>query len=163
GWAGPRRVRPPGVPFDDLPKIDVVLVSHNHYDHLDLPTLQRLRERDDPLILTGLGNRAFLESHGFTRVREQDWWGKFPDLPTGLEVTFVPARHWSNRGSGGRNTTLWGGFMTRLEGQNVYFCGDSGYFNGFAEIGKRLGPPDLALLPIGAYEPRWFMGPMHMN
>lgn len=163
GWAGPRRVRPPGVPFDDLPKIDVVLLSHNHYDHLDLATLERLRERDDPLILTGLGNRAFLEGHGFARVRERDWWEPFPDLPPGLEVTFVPARHWSNRGSGGRNTTLWGGFVARLERQSVYFCGDSGYFDGFKEIGKRLGPPDLALLPVGAYEPRWFMSPMHMN
>ena len=162
-WAGPRRVRPPGIAWEDLPEIHMVVVSHNHYDHLDLPTLLRLRDRFDPLIVTGLGNKAFLKTHDLTHCEELDWWGTISPRD-GLQVTFTPAQHWSNRGGDGRNATLWGGFHLKTPGGPcAYFVGDSGYGPCFAEIGQRLPAPDLALVPIGAYEPRWFMSIMHMN
>lgn len=166
-WAGPRRVRPPAIPWEELPPIDLILLSHNHYDHCDLTTLRRLEQRFCPLVLTGLGNRAFLEFHGHTRVMESDWWESYP-LPStfpdaGLTITFTPALHWSNRGGGTLNTSLWGGFYLNSDFQSLYFAGDSGYGPHFHEIHHRLGPPDLAILPIGAYEPRWFMRTMHMN
>lgn len=160
-WAGPRRARPPAVAFDDLPPIDLVLLSHNHYDHLDLSTLRRLDAHSRPLIVTGLGNRGFLAQHGLSRVVELDWW-QAHDI-AGARVTFAPAVHWSNRGGYGRNATLWGAFMVEAGGTRVYFGGDTGYGPHFAETHRRLGAPDLALLPIGAYEPRWFMKSMHMN
>jgi L-ascorbate metabolism protein UlaG (beta-lactamase superfamily) len=161
-WAGPKRVRPPALAWNDLPPIHAVLLSHNHYDHLDLRTLTRLRDAFDPLILTGLGNKAFLARHGLQRVVELDWWQSHA-LPPGGEVTFTPARHWSNRGGYGLNETLWGGFMLHAHGRRIFFCGDSGYAPCFEEIRQRCGAPDLAMLPIGAYEPRWFMSAMHMN
>jgi L-ascorbate metabolism protein UlaG (beta-lactamase superfamily) len=167
---GPRRVRAPGLPIAALPPIHAVLLSHNHYDHMDLPSLHRLRDRDDPLILTGLGNRAYLRRHGLARCVELDWWDAAP-LPvaagaTGTAIaTFVPAQHWSGRWAVDRRRTLWGGFVVEMpDGRRIYFAGDTGYAPAhFAAIRERLGPPDLALLPIGAYEPRWFMKPQHMN
>jgi len=160
-WAGPKRVRPPALAWADLPPIDVVLISHNHYDHLDLSTLRRLDDHSRPLLVTGLGNRAFLEGHGLKRVVELDWWQQHE--AGGARLTFAPAVHWSNRGGDGRNATLWGAFMIEAAGTRVYFGGDTGYGTHFAETRRRLGVPDLALLPIGAYEPRWFMKTMHMN
>jgi L-ascorbate metabolism protein UlaG (beta-lactamase superfamily) len=166
-WAGPKRVRPPAILWEALPEIQLVLLSHNHYDHCDLLTLQRLQERFQPLILTGLGNRRFLEFHGLQRVAELDWWQQislnehFPGA--NLTVTFTPALHWSNRGGNTRNTSLWGGFQLQHQARSILFAGDSGYAEHFKEIHTRLGAPDLALLPIGAYEPRWFMRSMHMN
>ena len=160
-WAGPRRARPPAVAWGDLPPVDVVLVSHNHYDHLDIPTLRKLRAHSDPLIVTGLGNRAFLASQGLPNVVELDWWQTH--AVGEATVAFAPAVHWSNRGGYGRNATLWGAFMVEVRGTRVYFAGDTGYGNHFSETRRRLGAPDLALLPIGAYEPRWFMKEMHMN
>jgi len=160
-WAGPKRVRPPAVNFEALPPVDVVLLSHNHYDHLDVETLKRLDARCRPLIVTGLGNRAFLESCGLTHVVELDWWEAH--TVGGALLTLVPAVHWSSRGGSGRNATLWGGFMIEAAGTRTYYAGDTGYGPHFAAIRQRLGPPDLALLPIGAYEPRWFMKPVHMN
>jgi L-ascorbate metabolism protein UlaG (beta-lactamase superfamily) len=165
-WAGPKRVRPPAIAWEALPEISVVLLSHNHYDHCDLPTLQRLQARFHPLIITGLGNRSFLEFHGLDRVVELDWWQEvslsdhFPHCQG--RVTFTPALHWSNRGGGTRNTSLWGGFHLHQE-RSIFFAGDSGYAGHFSEIATLLGAPDLALLPIGAYEPQWFMRTMHMN
>ena len=160
-FAGPRRVRPPAIAFDDLPAVRLVLVSHGHYDHLDLTTLRKLDARFNPLFLTGLGNHAFLRQHGLRQVEELDWWQshRFP----GLEVTFTPAQHWSSRSATKRNNTLWGGFWLRADGLRMYFAGDSGLGRHFATIRERLGVPDLALLPIGAYEPRWFMRDQHMN
>lgn len=160
-WAGPKRVRPPALAWAQLPPIDLVLVSHNHYDHMDVPTLQRLQAHSRPLMITGLGNRAFLAGHGLSHVVELDWWQ--PHAANGATVTFAPAVHWSNRGGHGRNATLWGAFMIERAGSRVYFGGDTGYGPHFAETRQRLGAPDLALLPIGAYEPRWFMKTMHMN
>jgi L-ascorbate metabolism protein UlaG (beta-lactamase superfamily) len=159
--AGPRRVRAPGLPFEALPRIDLVLVSHNHYDHLDLDTLRRLAATHAPRFITGLGNAAFLRDHGVRDVVELDWWQS-----TGQRdalVTFTPAQHWSGRGLRGRNRTLWGGLMLRHGATQLYFAGDTGYGAHFAAIRRRLGPIDLALLPIGAYEPRWFMQEQHMD
>ncbi len=161
-WAGPRRVRAPGLAFERLPRIDVVLVSHNHYDHLDLATLRRLHAAQHPLIVTALGNRPFLARAGLDRVVELDWWQEHAPRP-GVTITFTPAQHFAARSLGDRNETLWGGFVVRTAAGRLYFAGDSGYWNGFKEVGARLGPFDVSFLPIGAYEPRWFMEPVHCN
>ncbi|HVO47723.1 MAG TPA: MBL fold metallo-hydrolase [Steroidobacteraceae bacterium] len=158
---GPARVRDPGLPFTDLPEVHVVLVSHNHYDHLDIETLIRLEEVHAPHFVTTLGNRAFLQQFGLSQVSELDWW---QSLALGsAQVTLTPAQHWSARRSRNRNRTLWGGFMLRASGRQVFFAGDTGYGAHFSRIRERFGPADLALLPIGAYEPRWFMQNQHMN
>jgi len=160
-WAGPRRHRRPGLAFDRLPPVDLVLLSHNHYDHLDLPTLRRLRDAFDPVILAGLGHGAYLGRRGFRRVVELDWWQTYRQ--GGWEATLTPARHFSRRGLFDTDRMLWGGFALRGPAGLLYFAGDTGYGGHFAELRRRLGPPDLALLPVGAYEPRWFMRPQHMD
>jgi L-ascorbate metabolism protein UlaG (beta-lactamase superfamily) len=162
-WMGPRRVTAPGVDFDALPKVDLVLLSHDHYDHCDLPSLRRLARRDNPLVVSPLGHRSLLQGAGFSRIVELDWWGSHA-VGAGTDVTLVPARHWSRRAPFGTNKRLWGGFMLRAGGRLMYFAGDSGYDERlFTEIRRRCGAPDLALIPIGAYEPRWFMSAAHMN
>lgn len=160
-WLGPERHKAPGIPLEKLPKVDVVLISHNHYDHLDVPTLERLAERDQPLILAGLGTKALLAEHGIERAEDLDWW-QSRDVG-GVRVTFAPAQHWSTRGLGDRNVNLWGSFFIRAPRQSVYFAGDTGRGPHFAAIRERLGSPTVALLPIGAYEPRWFMHPQHID
>jgi L-ascorbate metabolism protein UlaG (beta-lactamase superfamily) len=163
-YAGPKRIRQPGISFDRLPKVDVVLISHNHYDHMDLPTLRRLVERDRPAIVTGLGNAAYLENKGVPDAIELDWWRSWRLPDDRLNVTFTPARHFSARGLFDRDRTLWGGFWIDAAGApSLYFAGDTAMGVHFQFIRERLGPPDLALLPIGAYEPRWFMSEVHMN
>ncbi len=162
GWWGPRRMRDPGIAFEGLPRIDLVLLSHNHYDHMDLPSLRRLQERFAPVIVTGLGNGVYLAGKGIGGAVELDWWQSCEARP-GLRVTYVPAQHWSHRGLGDRRTMLWGGLVLEAAAGRVYFAGDTGYPAHFGEIRRRLGEPHVALLPIGAYEPRWFMGPQHMN
>jgi L-ascorbate metabolism protein UlaG (beta-lactamase superfamily) len=159
---GPRRVRAPAIALDDLPKIDAVLLSHNHYDHMDLPSLRRIRDRWNPPVVTGIGNGAYLAARGIANVIELDWWERAAPLP-GLGVTYVPAQHWSRRRPWDTNRMLWGGHMVEAGGPRVYFAGDTGYPAEFGAIARRLGPPDVALLPIGAYEPRWFMATQHMN
>ncbi len=151
---GPRRVRQPAVLFDDLPLISTVLLSHNHYDHCDVRTLGMLADRFDPLVVTPLGNAALVRSSGIRRVEELDWWqeAKSPALP----ITLTPAKHFSARGPFDKNRALWGGFVLTTGGTRIYFAGDSAYGPFFRDIGQRLGPIDLSLLPIGAYEPRWF-------
>ena len=160
-FAGPRRVRQPAVRFDDLPPISLVLLSHNHYDHCDLGTLRMLAQRFDPIVITPLGNGALVRSAGIRRVEELDWWQAA--TTSQLPITLTPAHHFSARGPFDRNRALWGGFMLRVGRRTVFFAGDSAYSGLFSKVRQRLGPIVLALLPIGAYEPRWFMQSVHMN
>jgi L-ascorbate metabolism protein UlaG (beta-lactamase superfamily) len=161
-WAGPRRVRKPGVAFDDLPRIDLVLLSHNHYDHLDLATLKRLRQTFSPTILLAAGDARLVGPLGFKDMRELDWWDETP-IGEELKIAFVPAQHSSARGLLDRQQSLWGGYVIKSRGRLIYFSGDSGYSKHFSDIKLRLGSPDIAMLGIGSYEPRWFMKPIHMN
>lgn len=158
---GPRRVRPPAVPFDDLPPIAIVLLSHNHYDHCDLRTLGLLAERFDPLVITPLCNGPLVRSAGIGRVEELDWWQEA--RTSALPITLTPAQHFSARTPFDRNRALWGGFTLAVGDARIFFAGDTAYAPFFREIRDRVGPIDLALLPIGAYEPRWFMREVHMN
>ncbi|HEV7366239.1 MAG TPA: MBL fold metallo-hydrolase [Gemmatimonadales bacterium] len=160
-FAGPRRVRAPGVRFDDLPPVSLVLLSHNHYDHCDLGTLRLLDRRFHPRVVTPRGNGRLLRSAGIRQVEELDWWEHSSTAPLPIRVT--PAQHFSARGPFDRNRALWGGFLIEAGGLRILHAGDSGYGSHFRDIGARLGPIDLALLPIGAYEPRWFMKDIHMN
>lgn len=161
-WAGPKRVHEPGLALAALPPIDLVLISHNHYDHLDLPSLREIAARWNPIILMGLGNCRLLDRRERENCRELDWW-KEVRLADGARVIFVPAQHWSRRALFDRRRALWGGFVVENGAGRVYFAGDTGYPAQFAAIRERLGAPDLALLPIGAYEPRWFMAPQHVD
>ena len=161
-WAGPRRVRKPGVAFDDLPRIDLILLSHNHYDHLDLATLKRLRQTFSPIVLLAAGDARLVGPLGFKDMRELDWWDETP-VGEELKIAFVPAQHSSARGLLDRQQCLWGGYMIKSRGRLIYFSGDSGYSKLFSDIKLRLGSPDIAMLGIGSYEPRWFMKPIHMN
>ncbi len=161
-WAGPRRVRPPGIRFDDLPQIDAVLISHNHYDHLDLETLTRLDARDRPWIVTGLGVRQLLVRHGLWNGTDLDWW-ESTDLGQGLSITSVPVQHFSGRGLSDRDATLWTGYVLSGSAGQVFFAGDTGYGPHFALIRERFPRLRLAILPIGAYRPDWFMGPVHQT
>ena len=158
---GPRRVRQPPVRFDDLPPISTILLSHNHYDHCDLRTLRMLADRFDPIVVTPLGNAALVRSAGIRRVEELDWWQSAKTCAWPIVLT--PARHFSARTPLDRNRALWGGFMLTAGRARVFFAGDSGYAPLFRDIRQRPGPIGLALLPIGAYEPRWFMQAVHMN
>ena len=161
GRFGPRRVRQPAVRFDDLPPIAVVLLSHNHYDHCDAPTLRRLAERFDPLVVTPLGNGPIVRACGLRRVAVLDWWQRVE--VGGLSIVATRAHHFSARTPFDRNRALWGGFALAVGGAQIYFAGDTAYAPFFREVRQRVGPIDLALLPIGAYEPRWFMHAVHMN
>ncbi len=158
---GPRRVRQPAVRFDDLPPISTVLLSHNHYDHCDSRTLRMLATRFDPIVVTPLANAALVRSAGIRRVEELDWWQQATTTP--LAITLTPAHHFSARTPWDRNRALWGGFMLVAETARIFFAGDTAYAPLFGEIRQRLGTVDVALLPIGAYEPRWFMQAVHMN
>jgi len=160
-FLGPRRHRAPGIEFDRLPRIDAVLISHNHYDHLDLPTLHRLEARGGMQFIAPLGVGRFLEANGIGPARELDW-GDSVALP-GAAVHAVPALHFSARGLLDRNRTLWCGYVIESAVGNVYFAADTAFGAHFGWIRDRFGPPRLALLPIGAYEPRWFMASVHMN
>ena len=162
GRLGPRRVRPATPPLENLPVPDIVLVSHNHYDHLQPSSLRRCAQGAEPQFITPLGLGPFVRRLTLQNVIELDWW-ETADLGDGRTVTCVPAQHFSARTPFDRNRTLWCGFVLRGATETIYFAGDSGYGPHFREIGRRCGPIDLALLPIGAYEPRWFMRPVHMN
>lgn len=149
----------PGLGFDALPPVDIVTVSHNHRDHMDVPTLLRLPRSATVVVPAGLGR--WFKRQGFQRVHELEWW---ESVGVGnLELTLVPAQHWSRRGLFDEDATLWGGFVYRYQNTRAYHSGDTAYFSGFRAIGERVGPIDAAMLPIGAYEPRWFMRAQHMN
>lgn len=150
---GPKRVTPPALALERLPKVDAVLLSHDHYDHCDLPSIRRLPRMP---FYTPLNYRSLLPEP--ERVQELDWWQSADG------VTLVPSRHWSRRSLRGTNLRLWGGFVWEVAGRTLYFAGDTGFDAAlFREIRDRCGAPDLAFLPIGAYAPRWFMQASHMN
>ena len=161
GLIGPRRVRPPAISLDSLPRVSIILLSHNHYDHCDLRALDALARRFDPVVLTPLGNARLLRSAGVKRIEELDWWQQTTAMS--FPVALTPAHHFSARGPFDRNRALWGGFVIRIGARRIYFAGDTAYAPFFGDVRERLGPIDLALLPIGAYEPRWFMQSVHMN
>jgi len=153
------RLVPPGVALDAMPPIDIVLVTHDHRDHMDISTLRALG--DGPLYIVPLGNGPRIAKLGTRRVVELDWWQTHE--VGDLQITLVPARHWSMRAPWNRNDTLWGGYVVRGPEGVAYHSGDTAFGDHFAEIGHRLGPIDWAMLPIGAYSPRWFMEPQHMD
>lgn len=161
-FAGPKRIHRPGIDFEKLPKIDLVLISHNHYDHMDSETISALEKKFTPLFVVPLANAEKMKSFGATRVHELDWWESLEILPT-FKVHLTPAQHWSSRSPFDRNKALWGSFWIESQKEKIYFAGDTGYGPHFKETYKRLGAPTLALLPIGAYMPRWFMRDAHMN
>ncbi|MDP3415579.1 MBL fold metallo-hydrolase [Falsiroseomonas sp.] len=161
-FAGPKRVRAPGQRLEALPGADLLLVSHNHYDHCDLATLRQVQARWAPPALTSLGTGRLLAKAGLRAPREMDWWDRV--AVAGLRVTYVPAQHFSARTPFDRNRALWGGFVIQApDGATVYFMGDTGWCPHPAEIGRRFGRIDLALIPVGAYAPRWFMQTQHMD
>jgi N-acyl-phosphatidylethanolamine-hydrolysing phospholipase D len=180
GWLRIPRFSPPGLAVGELPPVDAVVLSHDHFDHLDTTTVLALRERFGGHLawITPLGYRSWFARHGIRTVHEVDWWEEAQVGPStagpgdgrageGAEdvrvsITAAPAQHWTRRGWA-VNRRLWASFAIRGGGRAVYFGGDSGWFPGYAEIGARLGPFDLHLLPIGAYAPRWFMQRAHMN
>jgi L-ascorbate metabolism protein UlaG (beta-lactamase superfamily) len=157
---GPRRRREPGVRWEDLPSIEIVLLSHNHYDHLDAVALRRLAERGHSQFVVPLKVGRLLRSEEIGPVHELDW-GDAVSL-AGMRIHSVPAVHFSARGVFDRDETLWCGFVIQTAEAVIYFAGDTGFGDHFAHIRECFGPPRLALLPIGAYEPRWFMSPIHM-
>ncbi|MFL6974387.1 MAG: MBL fold metallo-hydrolase [Xanthobacteraceae bacterium] len=164
-FVGPKRVNAPGIAFDALPKIDVVLISHNHYDHLDMATLSRLVATHRPRIITPLGNDTVMRAQDPAIAAEAYDWGDRVALGNGVEVTLAPMRHWSARGVLDRNKALWAAFIIATPAGRIYHVADSGYGDGFRfrEASALYGPFRLAILPIGAYEPRWFMRDQHMN
>ncbi len=168
---GPKRVRAPGIRFEELPKIDLVLVSHNHYDHMDLPTLKRLWERDRPQIVTSLGNDSILKGEGIGSIA-LDWGGGWsiappcpPETPCGeIDVRVDRNHHWGSRWGTDRNRALWSAFTVRLPGGNLFFAGDTGWGDGsWVDEAARHGPVRLAILPVGAYEPRDVMQANHVD
>jgi L-ascorbate metabolism protein UlaG (beta-lactamase superfamily) len=164
-FSGPKRVCEPGIAFDALLPIDTVLVSHNHYDHLDLATLTRLARAHDPRVITPLGNDAIMRAHNPAIRAEACDWGDRIELGQGVAVTLCPARHWSARGVRDRNRALWAAFVLETPAGRIFFVGDSGYGDGhhFRTARERYGPFRLAILPFGHSEPRWFMRDQHMN
>ncbi|NOR26754.1 MAG: hypothetical protein GQ542_20660 [Desulforhopalus sp.] len=164
-WAGPTRVHPPGIAFKDLPPIDVVLISHNHYDHLDLTTLERLWNHSKPRIIVPLGNDLIITDHNSAIISEDYDWGDVVPISAELAVHVEPMHHWSARGMFDRNRALWAAFTLTTPGGNIYFVGDSGYGNGdyFRTAKNKFQSFRLAIVPIGAYDPQWFMAYGHMN
>lgn len=161
-WLGPRRYVDPGLSIDQLPEIDIILLSHNHYDHLDLTAWRQIYARMSPQVYTPLGNRAFLLSRGYKNIDEMDWWESLP-LNGDLNLHCTPAQHFSGRGLFDRNRTLWSGFWLEGPSGSCYFAADTGYADFAKEIHERLGPPDVSILPIGAYKPEWFMKTVHTS
>jgi L-ascorbate metabolism protein UlaG (beta-lactamase superfamily) len=164
-FVGPKRVNDPGIAFAELPPIDVVLVSHGHYDHLDVSTLSRLTIAHHPRVITPLGNDTIMRNYDPTIAAEAYDWEDAVNIGAGVVVTLVATRHWSARNLSDRNMSLWTSFVIEAPSGRIYFVADSGYGDGghFRRAAARHGPFRLAILPIGAYEPRWFMRDQHMN
>jgi L-ascorbate metabolism protein UlaG (beta-lactamase superfamily) len=161
-WMGPRRHRPPGIRLQDLPPIDLILLSHDHYDHLDIPTLRQLHRDHHPTIYAGLNNARLLARHGIRNVVELDWWQEAA-ARSDMWITAVPAQHFSGRSPFQIDATLWCGFVVQTNDSTVYFAGDTGAGPHLGQIGRRFPGIDLAVLPIGAFRPEWFMGEVHMS
>jgi L-ascorbate metabolism protein UlaG (beta-lactamase superfamily) len=159
---GFERSQKAGLLFKDIPKVDLVLISHNHYDHLDLPSIRQIVERDDPLFVVPLKNGALLKEVGAQKIVELDWWEGYR-LNQRQKVILTPAQHWSARGLFDDCKSLWGGFVVISDRLKVFFAGDTGYASHFQEIYNRWGAMDVSLLPIGCYKPRWFMRDVHMD
>ena len=161
-FAGPKRLIPPAIPIDKLPKIDVITVSHNHYDHLDLRSLKKIyKANPNAIFLVPKGDKRRLERRGIENVIEFLWWEGIEIK--GSKFTFTPVQHWSARGIADRNKSLWGGWFMNLKTETIYHAGDTGYSKDFIETKKRLGSPSISLIPVGAYAPRWFMKTNHVN
>lgn len=161
-WLGPRRVVDPALPLDALPPLDIVLLSHTHYDHLDKPAVKRIaKAHPQANWIVPLGVGAYVRGWGVRDVVELDWWQE--TVTDSLRVTATPARHFSARRLGDRNKSLWCGFALEVEGKRAYFAGDTAYHPEFGEVGARCGPFDFVMIPIGAYDPRWFMHVVHVD
>ncbi|WP_240047504.1 MBL fold metallo-hydrolase [Sphingomonas panacisoli] len=164
-FAGPKRVTQPGIAFDSLPPIHAVLLSHNHYDHMDIATLRRLHDRHGPLMIMPLGNDAIVRrAIPEARIAVGDWGDRIA-IADGVATVLTRANHWSSRGLSDRRMALWAGHYLDTPAGGVWFAGDTGYGDGaiFRDIRERCGAPEVALIPIGAYEPRWFMTAQHVN
>jgi L-ascorbate metabolism protein UlaG (beta-lactamase superfamily) len=161
-FAGPKRVRKSGVNIDELPKIDFVIISHNHYDHLDIDSVVALKNKFDPTFIVPLANAALLEEKGISKIFELDWW-QTHKVNENNTIHLVPVQHWSARTPFDAFKSLWGGYVIESGKKKIYFAGDTGYNNHFVETYKRFGAMDVSLIPIGAYEPRWFMKIQHIN
>jgi L-ascorbate metabolism protein UlaG (beta-lactamase superfamily) len=154
-----KRLAPPGVSLSDMPAVDVILISHSHYDHLHMSSLRRLRGHKKLMVPAGLRNKLFLR--GFRDTQELHWWDE--TIHHNHKFTFVPAQHWTRRNPWDMNASHWGGWVIQTDnGPTIYFAGDSGYFRGFGDIGRKFNI-DIALMPIGAYDPEWFMSPQHVS
>jgi N-acyl-phosphatidylethanolamine-hydrolysing phospholipase D len=175
-FAGPKRYQAPGIALKDLPRIDLVLLSHNHYDHLDIASVKALSEQAGgaPLFLVPLGVKKWMAAEGITNVQQMDWWDKqtVKTASGEVEVHFTPVQHWSARSLGDRRATLWGGYALFASDFHLYFSGDTGYSQDFVDTQKHFaarqtpalgGGFDMALIAVGAYEPRWFMKEQHVN
>jgi N-acyl-phosphatidylethanolamine-hydrolysing phospholipase D len=163
-WAGPKRTTPPGLKIEELPQIDFIIISHDHYDHLDVESILAIQEKQKdnlPTWFVPLKIKAWFEELGVKNVVELDWWDKTEFA--GWDIHCVPAQHFSGRGMTNRDGTLWAGWVLIKNDFRFYFAGDTGYSPDFKEIGERLGPFDLSCIPIGAYQPRWFMGGVHVD
>ncbi|MGN8225643.1 MBL fold metallo-hydrolase [Gracilimonas sp. BCB1] len=161
-FAGPKRFRPPGVRFEDLPPIDLIIISHNHYDHLDINTLKKLNEQFEPRVIVPLGVDLYLNQEGIENTLALDWKEKQP-IDSDITIHSVQAQHFSARGLFDRDKTFWSGYVIDTPVGSVYFAGDTGYGDFFKQIGEQHPNIKVGLIPIGAYKPRWFMKPMHVN
>lgn len=161
-WLGPKRMIPPAIPLKDLPKIDVVVISHNHYDHFDMSSLKKLHKLNpETIFLVAQGDKRRLKRAGLTYVHEFLWWENIQIQDT--TFTFTPVQHWSKRGLYDRNKSLWGGWFIQTKDLKLYHAGDTAYSNDFKSTYQRLGAPDYSFIPIGGYDPRWFMKDGHVN